>query len=458
MTPFGERVRRLRRERGLLLKDMAAHLGVSSAYLSALERGERGKPTWTLIQGVIHYFNIIWDEADELARLADLSDPRVKIDTAGTTPRETLLANRLAREIAGADRRRGRGAPGDPRRRARPGRRRPGDPAGGLPPPSEGAERRRLTLLDRLCGGCESAAPSPPRSGSAHAPHSHRRADPRQRHRRRACADRRSLSHRAEGPQGSHAAHRRTPGRRALSAPWGRRSIVSGGSGANTAAGVASSASRRLHRQGQGRRDRPSLRARPQGHRRPLRRGAAAKDGPATARSFILVTPDGERTMNTYLGACQNLTPDDVSPETVRAASIVYLEGYLWDPPAAKEAFRKAVEDRPRGRQPGRAHLVRRLLRRPLPRRVPGPDARRQPRHPVRQYPRAAEPLRHVRSEARSPPCARRTVLWASSPAPRTARSSSRAARRTPCRPSRSSRSSIPREPATSSRPASWPA
>jgi transcriptional regulator with XRE-family HTH domain len=99
MTPFGERVRRLRRERNLLLKDMAAHLGVSSAYLSALERGERGKPTWTLIQGVIQYFNIIWDEADELARLADLSDPRVKIDTASTTPRRTLLANRLAREI-----------------------------------------------------------------------------------------------------------------------------------------------------------------------------------------------------------------------------------------------------------------------------------------------------------------------------------------------------------------------
>ncbi len=99
MTPFGERVRQLRRERGLLLKDMAAHLGVSSAYLSALERGERGKPTWTLIQGVIQYFNIIWDEADDLARLADLSDPRIKIDTASTTPRRTLLANRLAREL-----------------------------------------------------------------------------------------------------------------------------------------------------------------------------------------------------------------------------------------------------------------------------------------------------------------------------------------------------------------------
>ena len=101
MTPFGERVRRLRRERGLLLKDMAAHLGVSSAYLSVLGRGEGGKPTWTLVQGIIHYFNIIWDEADELARLADLSEPRVKIDTGSTGPCKTLFANRLAREIRG---------------------------------------------------------------------------------------------------------------------------------------------------------------------------------------------------------------------------------------------------------------------------------------------------------------------------------------------------------------------
>ena len=69
MTPFGARVRELRRERGLLLKDMAAHLGVSSAYLSALERGERGKPTWTLLQGVLQYFRIIWDEADEVIDL-----------------------------------------------------------------------------------------------------------------------------------------------------------------------------------------------------------------------------------------------------------------------------------------------------------------------------------------------------------------------------------------------------
>ncbi|MFC7395919.1 adenosine kinase [Chelatococcus sp. GCM10030263] len=68
-----------------------------------------------------------------------------------------------------------------------------------------------------------------------------------------------------------------------------------------------------------------------------------AADGPATARCFILVTPDGERTMNTYLGASQDLSPADIDAEMVAASSIVYLEGYLWDPPAAKEAFVKAA-------------------------------------------------------------------------------------------------------------------
>ncbi|MEM8812543.1 MAG: adenosine kinase [Pseudomonadota bacterium] len=68
------------------------------------------------------------------------------------------------------------------------------------------------------------------------------------------------------------------------------------------------------------------------------------KDGAPTARSMILITPDGERTMNTYLGACQYLTEDDIDPDVVGAASITYLEGYLWDPPAAKVAFRKAAE------------------------------------------------------------------------------------------------------------------
>jgi sugar/nucleoside kinase (ribokinase family) len=70
----------------------------------------------------------------------------------------------------------------------------------------------------------------------------------------------------------------------------------------------------------------------------------AAKEGPATARSFILVTPDAERTMNTYLGACVNLTVADVDPAIVQASSVTYMEGYLWDKPEAKEAFRLAAK------------------------------------------------------------------------------------------------------------------
>jgi sugar/nucleoside kinase (ribokinase family) len=68
-----------------------------------------------------------------------------------------------------------------------------------------------------------------------------------------------------------------------------------------------------------------------------------AADGPSTGRCYVLVTPDGERTMNTFLGAAQNLTPGEVDAATVASAAITYLEGYLWDPPHAKEAFRKAA-------------------------------------------------------------------------------------------------------------------
>jgi sugar/nucleoside kinase (ribokinase family) len=66
-------------------------------------------------------------------------------------------------------------------------------------------------------------------------------------------------------------------------------------------------------------------------------------DGTPTARSMILITPDGERTMNTHLAACQELSPDDIDAPTVEAAAITYLEGYLWDPPKAKQAFRIAA-------------------------------------------------------------------------------------------------------------------
>jgi sugar/nucleoside kinase (ribokinase family) len=70
---------------------------------------------------------------------------------------------------------------------------------------------------------------------------------------------------------------------------------------------------------------------------------APSADGPSTGRCYVLVTPDGERTMNTYLGAAQDLHPRDIDEEVVASAAITYLEGYLWDPPHAKEAFRKAA-------------------------------------------------------------------------------------------------------------------
>jgi len=103
VTPFGRRVRELRERRGLTLAEMAEGLGVTPAYLSALEHGKRGRPTFALIQGTIHLLGVIWDEADELIRLADLSHPRVTVDTAGLDPEATLLANRLSREIAQLD-------------------------------------------------------------------------------------------------------------------------------------------------------------------------------------------------------------------------------------------------------------------------------------------------------------------------------------------------------------------
>jgi sugar/nucleoside kinase (ribokinase family) len=68
-----------------------------------------------------------------------------------------------------------------------------------------------------------------------------------------------------------------------------------------------------------------------------------ASDGPATGCCYILVTPDGERTMNTYLGAAQELMPDDIDSAQVAASAIIYLEGYLWDPKNAKDAFLKAA-------------------------------------------------------------------------------------------------------------------
>jgi transcriptional regulator with XRE-family HTH domain len=103
MTPLGAKIRELREARGISLKDMAAALNVSSAYLSALEHGRRGRPTGFLLHRMIAFFNVIWDEAEELQRLAEMSDPKVTIDTGGLAPEATELTNRLAADIARLD-------------------------------------------------------------------------------------------------------------------------------------------------------------------------------------------------------------------------------------------------------------------------------------------------------------------------------------------------------------------
>jgi len=121
------------------------------------------------------------------------------------------------------------------------------------------------------------------------------------------------------------------------------KALISGGSGANTAAGVAALGGRAAF-VGKVSNDE-------------LGRAFAADfdkagifyetdyliGGPATARCMIFVTADGERTMNTYLGASQHLSERDIVEETIGAASFTYMEGYLWDPPEAKKAFVRAA-------------------------------------------------------------------------------------------------------------------
>ncbi|WP_315812167.1 adenosine kinase [Bradyrhizobium sp. SZCCHNR2028] len=129
----------------------------------------------------------------------------------------------------------------------------------------------------------------------------------------------------------------------AIYADMGPATEMSGGSGANTIAGLASLGARAAYvgkvKDDQiGRMYRHDIRA----------AGvtfdtAPAADGPATGCCYILVTPDGERTMNTYLGAAQNLTAADIDPAQIAAARFIYLEGYLWDPKDAKDAFVKAA-------------------------------------------------------------------------------------------------------------------
>ncbi|MCK0070190.1 helix-turn-helix transcriptional regulator [Kordiimonas laminariae] len=103
MTPFGVKMRELRAKKGVKQAEMAADLGVTPAYLSALEHGKRGAPSWAFIQKIIQYFELIWDDAEELTDLAHLSKPKVTIDTAGLDPRATRAANLLSQRIGRLD-------------------------------------------------------------------------------------------------------------------------------------------------------------------------------------------------------------------------------------------------------------------------------------------------------------------------------------------------------------------
>ncbi|HEX6977893.1 MAG TPA: helix-turn-helix domain-containing protein [Alphaproteobacteria bacterium] len=103
MTPFGAKVRELRRKKGVTLKQMAGALELSPAYLSALEHGHRGRPTPALVVQICEYFHLIWDDYEEMHRLARLSHPRVTVDTSGLSPEATELANLLAERIAELD-------------------------------------------------------------------------------------------------------------------------------------------------------------------------------------------------------------------------------------------------------------------------------------------------------------------------------------------------------------------
>ena len=103
MTPFGDKIRELRRQRGITLKQLAGALELSPAYLSALEHGHRGLPTPALIVQICEYFNLIWDDYEEMHRLARLSHPRVVVDTRGLSPAATELANLVAERIGALD-------------------------------------------------------------------------------------------------------------------------------------------------------------------------------------------------------------------------------------------------------------------------------------------------------------------------------------------------------------------
>ena len=103
MTPFGHKLRQLRSDKKVTQQQQADYLGVSKAYISALENGARGKPSAVLVDQICVWLGLIWDDAEELKRLASLSHPKPTIDVRKQTPDAVLLANMLAQNIEQLD-------------------------------------------------------------------------------------------------------------------------------------------------------------------------------------------------------------------------------------------------------------------------------------------------------------------------------------------------------------------
>jgi transcriptional regulator with XRE-family HTH domain len=99
MTPFGVKIRDWRQRKNRTLHQQAEALGVTAAYLSALETGTRGRPSAVLVDQICVWLGLIWDDAEELKRLAGLSHPKPTINARGSSPEAVYLANFLAQNI-----------------------------------------------------------------------------------------------------------------------------------------------------------------------------------------------------------------------------------------------------------------------------------------------------------------------------------------------------------------------
>lgn len=99
MTPFGEKLRELRTQKRVTLQEQARFLGVSPAYISALEHGQRGRPSPAFVDQICVWFGLIWDDAEQLKYLAQMSHPKPAVKTGGLTAEATFLANLLAQNI-----------------------------------------------------------------------------------------------------------------------------------------------------------------------------------------------------------------------------------------------------------------------------------------------------------------------------------------------------------------------